>query len=1022
MSESAHVLSHPRTTSTSSENFHGAVEQTAASAEGTRRRQSSQQPRQLLSCTKCRERKVKCDRIKPCSACCARGASKECYFIAEGGDYAPIQQSYELRKLRAENLRLKERLRASKIPIEDDDSETASPESLSGERPTSSAYKRRAARQRRFQGSEWADSVYFGSPGLANVITDFANINLAPMSTQSLAHLMPRGPEMYTTETPPPYPFATMFPHTPDECIPELLSCLHLEEAKDELLQDLESFEKRVHICAFPYVPMEITKSEVERFLAEPVKNATMCPDMLALLFAALALGSQHSAWDKGGGRWEAGAMERELRKGDVYKRTVAAAMQALRLASFMHKPTLLGIQALIMMGPFLTNSGRFLDAWTLFGTTIRLAHSIGLHRHPKYLDPAPPTQTECFIRQTLWWWMLHMDTEYSMTLGRPLGISGIGDCPPPQELTTDPHMLRFGEFVSRFTVLARQILSSNRMTNAKIDEFTDALRGLLETMPDVLQFDETWADEEKEIPEWPLGAMAAVFYCKTHTYLILLNRQRIEKHPNPPLHYAQTPQNLYQTSTSFSSPTQQLHQSPSPKSPLQPILLRGRSLVLSSSSDLLTAFLFFHARVPTTLICWTMGQQAFNSCMILLLDAMETWTLERIDKVEKAYVVFLQLQRDGVHGLAGMAVDRISWGLARLGRMRGGGAGNETVKPDEKIQDTVMGSTGMLLLEDPGLQAFVPEAFQPFAWDQKLWNAHSITTMEMKHVKQETDRERKQGDESVGAREGGVVGGGEMVRSRCDDLGGRYDVRSSGRVLPGAQSRGSETLFGSAQQQPQRQQRSHPQRYATQQQMQAQTRAQAFELPQGPRSSPHTLRQGSETGTSRAAPAELHQLPPPHLRHHSYPSLRQPVAPLGRGAHHRLDLSPPEMGIPDHHLSPGMPTSQPHIHAHTHTHLSTLPECTTIPAAASTAYSNPNVHPSWAARPAAPLSSLSEPAVGFEDVARAQMSPQTDAGWRFGMPFHGSSADGAGDGVERSMPPVSAGEDMFLDAEGWRR
>lgn len=188
----------------------------------------------------------------------------------------------------------------------------------------------------------------------------------------------------------------------------------------------------------------------------------------------------------------------------------VTAAMQALRMASFMSRPTLLGIQALIMMGPYLTNSGRFLDAWTLFGTTIRLAQSIGLHRNPKYLDPAPPSPRECHIRQTLWWWMLHMDQQYSMTLGRPLGISGIGDCPPAHELTIDPTFLRYGDFVNQFTVLARHILSSGRLSTARIDEFTDSLRKLLDTMPEMLQFDERWLNKGTEIPEWPLGAMAA--------------------------------------------------------------------------------------------------------------------------------------------------------------------------------------------------------------------------------------------------------------------------------------------------------------------------------------------------------------------------------------------------------------------------------------------------------------------------------------------------------------------------------
>lgn len=141
------------------------------SMDGTRRKQQPQQPRQLLSCTKCRERKVKCDRTKPCSACCARGAPKECHFVAEGGDYVPIQQSYELRKLRAENLRLKERLRTSKVSIAHEESDQSS-ESQHGDRSRASSAKRRATRQRRFHGSGWSDSIYFGSPGIANIIAE----------------------------------------------------------------------------------------------------------------------------------------------------------------------------------------------------------------------------------------------------------------------------------------------------------------------------------------------------------------------------------------------------------------------------------------------------------------------------------------------------------------------------------------------------------------------------------------------------------------------------------------------------------------------------------------------------------------------------------------------------------------------------------------------------------------------------------------------------------------------------------
>ena len=176
--------------------------------------------------------------------------------------------------------------------------------------------------------------------------------------------------------------------------------------------------------------------------------------------------------------------------------------MQALRLASFTHKPSLSAVQTLLMVGTYLTNSGRMLDAYTLLGTTIRLAHSIGLHRHPKYFNPTPTNKKDCAVRQKVWWYMLHLDGHMSMTLGRPLGISGIGDNPWPTELTTDPAVLRFGEFVNHFTALARQIMSSDRLTCAKIDELTDALQRLLDTVPEMLQFDEAWVRPETDLPD----------------------------------------------------------------------------------------------------------------------------------------------------------------------------------------------------------------------------------------------------------------------------------------------------------------------------------------------------------------------------------------------------------------------------------------------------------------------------------------------------------------------------------------
>jgi hypothetical protein len=219
------------------------------------------------------------------------------------------------------------------------------------------------------------------------------------------------------------------------------------------------------------------------------------------------------------------------------------------------------------------------------------------------------------------------------------------------------------------------------------------------------------------------------VYHCKAHTYLILLNRQRLDKYTTQS--YAA---NAKTTPPTF-RPVNRTSSQPSPTTATI-VSLRGRALVLASSEDLLDAFLFFYLRVPAALISWTMAQQAFNSCMILLLDALERRVITAgAMKTERAYVVFQDLQN--VHTLASLAVERISWGLKRLHDVTQVPTGqhgppgphgkeaemqvswNEATHGQHAMyEDAVMNTTGMFLLEDPGLQGFVPEAFTPIAWN----------------------------------------------------------------------------------------------------------------------------------------------------------------------------------------------------------------------------------------------------------------------------------------------------------------
>lgn len=104
---------------------------------------------------------------------------------------------------------------------------------------------------------------------------------------------------------------------------------------------------------------------------------------------------------------------------------------------------------------------------------------------------------------------------------------------------------------------------------------------------------------------------------------------------------------------------------------------------------------------------------------MILLLDAIEYRTITvGAMKAEQAFVIFKDLYENNVHSLAGLAVEKISWGLQELRtavtkqpgvqpRKQGNAAAQEPGKGEStrisSRSDTVMGHMEMPLLEGPG-------------------------------------------------------------------------------------------------------------------------------------------------------------------------------------------------------------------------------------------------------------------------------------------------------------------------------
>ncbi len=286
-------------------------------------------------------------------------------------------------------------------------------------------------------------------------------------------------------------------------------------------------------------------------------------------------------------------------------------------------------------------------------------------------------------VRKNLWWWMIHMDQQFSITLGSPLGISSMGDSPAPEPLIADPVIQSLSNYVSQFSILARQILSTGYLTVERIDSFTDQLLALKSTLPEILNFDESWLNRENPIPPWPLDAQASVLHGKTHNFLLLLNRQRI-------------------ANAQSNDPAGKVFRNTGADTANVP---RGRERVLASCRELLHGFEFFHTRVRAAMICWTTGQQAFNASMILVLSALEIRQTDDLEIVKRTYSIFLEMNKLGIHKLAGAAVERL------------GGLMKE-FQSGEAAKETVMGRQGMMLLEDPGLPSFSDkQSFSPLGF-----------------------------------------------------------------------------------------------------------------------------------------------------------------------------------------------------------------------------------------------------------------------------------------------------------------
>ena len=89
--------------------------------------------------------------------------------------------------------------------------------------------------------------------------------------------------------------------------------------AANEILASYQFFRARLQGCSLPLLATEYYQVDLDQLFANVEGHVEHQKEVLAFLFVILAQGSQHSLYDRCNGQWVSGAMEENIKKGDIY-------------------------------------------------------------------------------------------------------------------------------------------------------------------------------------------------------------------------------------------------------------------------------------------------------------------------------------------------------------------------------------------------------------------------------------------------------------------------------------------------------------------------------------------------------------------------------------------------------------------------------------------------------------------------------------------------------------------------------
>ncbi|CAF9912034.1 hypothetical protein IMSHALPRED_010683 [Imshaugia aleurites] len=138
-----------------------------------------------------------------------------------------------------------------------------------------------------------------------------------------------------------------------------------------------------------------------------PADRPSVDGSLIALIFVMLAMGTQFVTLP---------SSEDKEQTAEFY---VSASHQALKVFSYLGRPSLRVIQTMVLIIYFLMNDNHAADAWAFAGILIRQAYALGLNRDPSIITPhAHPFEKQ--QRRKVWQAVLFQDTFLTVILKLP--------------------------------------------------------------------------------------------------------------------------------------------------------------------------------------------------------------------------------------------------------------------------------------------------------------------------------------------------------------------------------------------------------------------------------------------------------------------------------------------------------------------------------------------------------------------------------------------------------------------------